>query len=670
MKISVKNIFFALGATAMLASCSENSWNDHLDGFEAGVNYGTAQEAEFTMSKADFKSLAANATNIKLAGADTLALKAVGKNGYFTPVIPAVDYLPAFLASTDSPYFLFPDGSKVNITYKECAETDPIISQIAGALTYSVNSIDYQNAWKSDVDFIDAFAPMTPATSSLPGILKLGLPDAQEGQYAVVNYSEATDNPIFIQLGGGETEEPLQVIYSEPFNENEGKFLIYDEIIPEELKYVWKWGGANYGMKATAYLNDTKTNFASESWIISPEITLGGEKANFAFDQALNFFSDIETAKEEATVWVRISGGDWSRITGYDFPESMSWTFVNSGEIDLSEYCGKTIQIGFCYKSTDAKAGTWEVKNFVVNAQEGSVGANPGFFGMPMKKVLANTPVTVEKTAIYRFDGSSWKEAEGVLAVQPADYKAMGFSVGSLADPSVMLPLFLKNNVPYAVSGNKMSVVYNGTACSVLVFDGQKWNVNINEMVTQIAQFIKEDGNWRFEKYMNTDSYVLCTEIVLDTQYLLVASDVCACPLKASYNYGYLPKEAVEIVDDIIEQRNDANAFTFASSASIDGVDYELGEGEFLIKDSNGRYLLMQGTYNSFNVTNTPAVADGKISDAYVFTAEPTDNGTWTITNKGMEKWIQYSIKYGSWGCYATEQAEAELPSLYILTEE
>ena len=57
-----KNIFnaFIVGSLAMgLASCSENSWNDHyLDGFEGGVDYDDAVEGTYALTAADYSSIA------------------------------------------------------------------------------------------------------------------------------------------------------------------------------------------------------------------------------------------------------------------------------------------------------------------------------------------------------------------------------------------------------------------------------------------------------------------------------------------------------------------------------------------------------------------------------------------------------------------------------------
>ena len=54
-------------------------------------------------------------------------------------------------------------------------------------------------------------------------------------------------------------------------------------------------------------------------------------------------------------------------MTVVTWPEAGAWTFANSGEIDLSAFDGKKIQVAFKYASTDSGADTWEIKNLKVN---------------------------------------------------------------------------------------------------------------------------------------------------------------------------------------------------------------------------------------------------------------------------------------------------------------
>lgn len=143
--------------------------------------------------------------------------------------------------------------------------------------------------------------------------------------------------------------------------DSQGDFVIEDKQLPEELNYIWTWSGS-YGMKASAFLNNT--NYASESWLISPVIDLSQlTSATLTFQQAGNFFSDMQA---DCSVLVSTDRQDWTPLTVEGWPEGNSWTFYDS-TADLSAYAGQSqVYIAFRYTSSDMKAGTWEVRNVVV----------------------------------------------------------------------------------------------------------------------------------------------------------------------------------------------------------------------------------------------------------------------------------------------------------------
>jgi hypothetical protein len=168
----------------------------------------------------------------------------------------------------------------------------------------------------------------------------------------------------------------VEAIYSNTFLESQGDFISHD-VVGVDNQTIWKQS-TSYGMVATAYFNSA--NYDSESWLVSPQFDLtSATGVSLKFDQAMNYFSDIDTGKTQATVWVKENGGSWTQLTDVTYPDSLGWSFVSSGSIDLSAYQGKVIQIGFKYVSTSAKAGTWEIKNFVLQGAGGSVGSNPGY---------------------------------------------------------------------------------------------------------------------------------------------------------------------------------------------------------------------------------------------------------------------------------------------------
>lgn len=162
---------------------------------------------------------------------------------------------------------------------------------------------------------------------------------------------------------GGSSETPAgDAIYSESFASGQGDWTIENKNLPEGLSAVWTYNEQYKCMLASGYSNNE--NFDSESWLISPVIDLAGQsEAYLEFDQALNFFSDIATAKKQAVVKIREENGSWTDLSIPQYPTALSWAFLNSGSIDIKAYAGKKIQIAFAYTSTSAKAGSWEVNN-------------------------------------------------------------------------------------------------------------------------------------------------------------------------------------------------------------------------------------------------------------------------------------------------------------------
>lgn len=166
---------------------------------------------------------------------------------------------------------------------------------------------------------------------------------------------------------GGDDDTPVtdatQIASQKFSSDGQGAWTIEDISLPEGLSYVW-YHNPSYGMVGSAFANSA--NYAADSWLISPVFDLAGVTAPyFTFRHATNFFSSIDKAKEEATVAVREEGGEWT-VLSPSYPTELSWAFVDSGNVDISAFAGKKVQIGFHYTSTASKAGTWEVDSFVL----------------------------------------------------------------------------------------------------------------------------------------------------------------------------------------------------------------------------------------------------------------------------------------------------------------
>ena len=172
----------------------------------------------------------------------------------------------------------------------------------------------------------------------------------------------ATSSVKITQGHGFGSDAPSNALFFTSFTTSMGNFTIKDVAVPEQLPCIWEFSSQYKCMKATAFINPN--NYASESWLISPDITLpAGSQSYLTFEHAGGYFGK---ASEEATVWVSKEGGDWQPLVIDPKAYPTSWTFVSAGNWDMTPYAGSTIKIAFKYSSTATKAGTWEVRNVAI----------------------------------------------------------------------------------------------------------------------------------------------------------------------------------------------------------------------------------------------------------------------------------------------------------------
>ena len=177
-----------------------------------------------------------------------------------------------------------------------------------------------------------------------------------------------------VELGGGTTPTPGPgptpegAIFSETFSASQGNFTIDDKSLAEGLTYIWKHDAQYHYMKASAFVGGK--SYASESWLVSPEIDLSSEKAAFlSFMHTANKFPAGKTAKDFVSVKISKDGTTWDNLTVPTWPAGTDWIFVSSGSIDLKAYLGSKVKIAFVYTSKDGESGSWEIKDVLVKAE-------------------------------------------------------------------------------------------------------------------------------------------------------------------------------------------------------------------------------------------------------------------------------------------------------------
>jgi len=477
MKKHFKYTLLAAGFATMLCSCEENEWNDKLDGFEVPPVYSKVETYNYTLTEADYKTIADNKTNKAIAKekgeAAVTALEAVGKNACFATAEEARMYIPALLASSSFPYFSVNDDSSVKVTYDLTSNQVPEVLAInADVKSYTFTKKDYQTLWGNNEQFIMGFAPATAKPAAIiPEKLLAQFPDAAQGDYVMVNYGQADENPDF---------EAGTVYFEESFATSLGEFTTENIKLPGTSDKVW-YHDRDYA-KASGFVGGA--NLDSEAWLVSPMIQLPEDAdASLSFDQAWNFFKDAATAKNENKVAIRLDGETtWTTLTPEAVPTGSNWTFVNSGKIDLKDYNGKKFQIGFQYISTTAKAGTTEIKNV---------------------KVSSGVELPIEnRYAIYTFDGTAWKVPGSTSVLQGSDYASMGYGSSNYitkAQAIKLLPIYLSANLPYAQNDAAQIVVYRSSSSAVsamqLVKTKGEWIPNLG---AKVDQFTKMSGTWTY----------------------------------------------------------------------------------------------------------------------------------------------------------------------------
>lgn len=224
-----------------------------------------------------------------------------------------------------------------------------------------------------------------------PKLLATAMPFAEEGQKAAVVYRKSSsamavaeytyttatgwsvskdykqETTTFTKTEAG-YEAQMSMYLNETLCGDEGGFAAYNVNL-NTLSYVWQ-NTTSYGWKASGYAN--KTNVAAESWLVSPAINLKkGKSPQMVFDEAMNYLGsnnieDFLSVKVSTNFGGDVAAATWETLDITGRCDGASWTFYTVNPVSLEKFVGNNIHIAFVYKSTDAVAPTYELKNIVV----------------------------------------------------------------------------------------------------------------------------------------------------------------------------------------------------------------------------------------------------------------------------------------------------------------
>ena len=130
----------------------------------------------------------------------------------------------------------------------------------------------------------------------------------------------------------------------------------------------WSWktyNGKSY-LNASSYAGSAQESQANA---YSPAISLEGyKKVTMTFDHAAKFQTTLTTL-----CWVivrEVGTTTWDKLTIPAWPTAGAWTFSSAGNIDLTKYAGKKVEVGFHYGGTAEGADTWEINNVKITGEK------------------------------------------------------------------------------------------------------------------------------------------------------------------------------------------------------------------------------------------------------------------------------------------------------------
>ena len=510
---------FLLSAVALmtLAACDDYEDQFNLGSAITDVKKGT----EIVLADADYATIAGLPANKALAAkldeasgttAYTEALGKLGKQKYFNEFITPDQFIPAFISTK---YKEADAGSRFKVTYNVFKEKSAYLAdfdKLKGE--YTLTAEDYSEAWGG----ASSAKYLTPKTESkLKDVLKKAKADAAEGDIFVVNYAYSDFEPA----GGGEAPAENYNKISEVVANTEGGeysvkgivcatyktgFLLYDKT---GYILVYKKSDVSVGDEVAVTGTTTKfgglMQFPAKNTELNIELIKKGKEPNFKHPSAKTYAAaDFEAYAEKPVVeYITYKGklsfssktkDDGTVLKYYNVSidgteKQGSLANVPDGLVDENLNGKDIIVYGYAIGATGS--GNKYLNTMVVSCAE----ATPA--GVAKAKAIARAAANggVNRSVVYRFDGSAWKvysvDKVDVIAAQPEWYALIGQN--TVSKPAAYFPALLQREYPFAKDEQKAAVVYRKSDTEMAVVE---FNYTVANGWTQATSYIQESATF------------------------------------------------------------------------------------------------------------------------------------------------------------------------------
>lgn len=483
--MTTNKILSILFALLLLVGCDYN--DKYFEGYD-DVTPTDVKKIEYTLSDADYKAIATNKTNEAIAKekGHEKELAALTNNKYFTDLIAADVYAPAFIATK---WFTADDESAVKLTYNNGVELPEYVQTLNAAKMYTLSNSDYSVAWGEEQ--LNFFTPNQPASKYLPTILSESL-EGVNGDVACVVYNYSEKEPADVTIAFKEDFDTGLTANTNLENETWSNVTV-------KGKYKWqvKSFSGNFYVQQSGYKH---SDGDLDSYLISKEITVESGMQLAIDAMYVNYVEAggrmqvlVSTNLTEMTP-EGIEAANWDDLSSnFDITYSLTNTgdAAPCGIANLSSYAGKKLRIAFRYVGDGTSATTTiRLDNIAIST--------PGKNTYSIESVL------------YAYNGANWiaYSNNNVRLMTLADFVAMGQrydNFSSTLNADDYLPIFLQQTFPYAQEKTVKTVAYKYFASNVTTLRADEyillndvWTKN-NAVEVATDQFVKSGGKWKFD---------------------------------------------------------------------------------------------------------------------------------------------------------------------------
>jgi hypothetical protein len=440
------NIFLVPAMAALLFIACEDYNERNFPGMEEKEQVKNVVSYDHEVSTADITTIV-NALRAKKTPADSAMANALNSAKAFSSKLPSEELVPYLLTAT---YRGADINSKVRVTFPY---VNDYVTKLASAGSYIVSAADYATVWGDATNF---FTPGNAPAAKLPAILQDKFPDAVTDDVKVVRYNYSENEPAGIST---------TVHLSDGFDSYSSTATIslggWGNVATAGTKnWLAKSYSSNWYAEMSAYSKEVGEQEPSNiAYLITPEIDLSATTNNkMSFDVEVRNVAAGTSLKvlisEDAAAQSDPANVTWDDVTDkFNIPPDFTNNvFVSSGEMSLASY-QNSIYVAFKYEGGYSSAATatttFRIDNVLVKGSAaGATGPEPN-------------PQPYH--AVYTYNGTTWAPYSDIaVALNPADYDAMGVASLTATTAPNYLSNFLAAKFPYAQEGAIKAVVYGG----------------------------------------------------------------------------------------------------------------------------------------------------------------------------------------------------------------